>query len=648
MVSDLQAKIIKEGEVVQKEYAEFAEWCEDRSRNVGFEIKTGQADIESLKASVAEEASTIGSLTTKVEELAASLATGDQDLNAATKIRNKEAADFATEEKELMQTIDMLKRATGILEREMQKGGASMMQLQNAGNLAQAFNSMVQASLIGTDDAAKLTAFAQESSKDDDEAPGAPAGAVYENQGGGIVDTLQELTDKAETQLADLRKKEVTDRNSFAMLKQSLEGEIQYADKEMAEAKKGIAESTEKKATGEGNLDVASKELAEDVKAKATLHQDCMSKAATFEAETTSRGEELQALATAKKVIEEATGGSALDQESFLQLSRSGLLSGRDLHRFEAVRRVRDLARQQNSGVLAQLATQMAAAMHTGDAFEKVKGLISDMIAKLESEADGDATKKAYCDKELAESNAKKAEKTDEIETLNTKIEQMAAKSAQLKGEVAALESELSKLAKAQAHMDKLRGEEKAAFGESKAELEKGITGVQTALKVLKDYYASEGKAHDAADGSASGIIGLLEVVEADFSKNLAQITADEETAVAEYDAVSKENEIEKTAKEQDVKYKTKESKELDKSAAELSSDRTGVNAELDAVMDYLSRIEGECIAKAETYAARKERREAEIAGLKEALTILESETALVQRRSARRTLRGAKLSASE
>merc|ERR1712238_229347 len=192
---------------------------------------------------------------------------------------------------------------------------------------------------------------------------------------------------------------------------------------------------------------------------------------------------------------------------------------------------------------------------------------------------------------------------------------------------------ELAKLAKAQAQMDKLRGEEKAAFGESKAELEKGITGVQTALKVLKDYYASEGKAHDAADGSASGIIGLLEVVEA---------------GVAEYDAVSKENEIEKTAKEQDVKYKTNESKELDKSAAELSSDRTGVNAELDAVMDYLSRIEGECIAKAETYAARKERRVAEIAGLKEALSILESETALVQRRSARRTLRGAKLSASE
>ena len=86
----------------------------------------------------------------------------------------------------------------------------------------------------------------------------------------------------------------------------------------------------------------------------------------------------------------------------------------------------------------------------------------------------------------------------------------------------------------------------------------------------------------------------------------------------------------------------------MDKFSAELSSDRTGVKAELDAVLEYLSKIEDECIAKAETYGARKERRAAEIAGLKEALQILESETALVQRRSARRTLRGAKLSASD
>ena len=36
-----QATIIQEGEVAQKDYAEFAEWCEDRASNLGFEVKTG-------------------------------------------------------------------------------------------------------------------------------------------------------------------------------------------------------------------------------------------------------------------------------------------------------------------------------------------------------------------------------------------------------------------------------------------------------------------------------------------------------------------------------------------------------------------------------------------------------------------------------
>merc|ERR1712051_1168404 len=104
----------------------------------------------------------------------------------------------------------------------------------------------------------------------------------------------------------------------------------------------------------------------------------------------------------------------------------------------------------------------MASAMQTGDAFEKVKTLISEMIVRLENEAGADATKKAFCDKELAESNAKKSDKSDEIAKLGTKIDQMSAKSAQLKEEVASLQTELSKLAGSQAEMDQLRQGEKA------------------------------------------------------------------------------------------------------------------------------------------------------------------------------------------
>jgi len=635
MLSDLEQQIIKEGETAQKEYAAYAEWCEDRSRNLGFEIKTGKADGDKLRASIAQEVATIGSLSSKIDSLAAAIGVNEADLSAAGSIRATEAADFAAEQQELEETIDMLRRATAILERQ---SGASFAQLSGAQNLAQAFEVMMKASMISTGDAARLTAFVQDADKNDDEAPGAPAATVYASQSGNIIDIMQDLTEKAEAQLADLRQKETSNKQNYELLKQSLEDEIANQNKELAEAKKGVAGASEGKATAEGALSVTSKELAADQKSKDGLHQACMTKASEFEAETRSRGEELGALAKAKAVIKEATG-AALDQVSFVQ--RSSIASGRDLHRYEVVRLIRDLARKHNSGSLVQLASKMSAAMQSGDAFEKIKGLISDMIARLEQEAGADATKKAFCDKELAESNQKKSEKTKEIAKLSSRIDQMSAKSTQLKDEVAALQSQLAKLAKSQADMDRIRQDEAATFAANKAELDKALAGVKAALKILTEYYAQEGKAHGAAEGAAAGIISLLEVVEADFSKNLAQITSDEEEASAEYDELSKENEIEKTTKEQDVKYKVKESKRLDKFSGELTADRTGVQEELDAVQEYLSGIEAQCTEKAETYADRKEHREAEIAGLKEALQILESETALVQRRTQKRTLRG-------
>merc|ERR1719326_14218 len=168
--------------------------------------------------------------------------------------------------------------------------------------------------------------------------------------------------------------------------------------------------------------------------------------------------------------------------------------------------------------------------------------------------------------------------------------------------------------------------------------MEEGLEGVKLALKILREYYAKDQST--AATGAGGGIIGMLEVVESDFSKGLAEMITAEETALAEYEQLTKENEIAKVTKEQDVKYKTKESKSLDTGVTELSSDRQGAQAELDAVLEYLESLKKQCIAVPETYAESKARREAEISGLKEALTILESETALIQKRS-RRTLRG-------
>merc|ERR1719473_1990851 len=425
----------------------------------------------------------------------------------------------------------------------------------------------------------------------------------------------------------------------------------QDAEEDLAKAKAGLAEASETKATAEGDLAVTQKDLDADVKELAELHQECMTKAEEFEEATKSRGEELKALAEAKKVISEATGGAesqtyGLEQVSLLQV-RSRVTSSVDLANLEVVRLIRGLARKQNSPQLMQLASRISSAIRFSaksgdDPFEKVKGLIAEMIERLTREAEADATQKAYCDKELGETNAKKDDKEAELAKLNTKIDAAKARSAQLKEEVATLQKELAELAKMQAEMDKLREEEKAAYEKNRPEMEQGLEGVKLALKILREYYAKEDKAHEAAEGAGGTIIGLLEVVESDFTKLLAEIIATEETAAKEYDEQTKENEVTRTMKEQDVKYKTKEFTELDKAVAEMTSDKESVEAELDAIYEYLEKLKEMCVAKPETYEERKARREAEIAGLKEALQILEGVAVLLQR-SERHMLRGVK-----
>merc|ERR1719329_511846 len=119
-----------------------------------------------------------------------------------------------------------------------------------------------------------------------------------------------------------------------------------------------------------------------------------------------------------------------------------------DLANSEVITLVKKLARDHHSAALAQLASRISVVVRYGsksgdDPFVKVKGLISDMIVKLEKEAEAEATEKAYCDEQMAKTQAKKEDLDSTIAKLTSKIDQSAARSASLKEEVVELEKEL-------------------------------------------------------------------------------------------------------------------------------------------------------------------------------------------------------------
>jgi hypothetical protein len=400
------------------------------------------------------------------------------------------------------------------------------------------------------------------------------------------------------------------------------------------------------------------KEIAADVKKLKDLQHECMTKAEDHETEQKERTEELTALATAKKIIKEKTGGASkraygelvqedqVDVASFLQIrarTHTGV-KAREI-KDRVVSMIQGLAKETNVPALAQLAMRIRSlSMLSADPFAKVKGMIQEMIEKLVSEAAEEAEHKAFCDKEMAETEAKKADKEEDVDDLNTKIDRAAAKIAKLKETIALLEKELGKIAAEQKVADETRQAEKEAWGTAKSDFEQGLEGIQMALEVLRDYYAEkddaallQGAQSDLGDamslaqkstGAASGIIGMLEVAESDFSKMLAEGQAAEDLAQSEYEALTEDNKVLTAEKTTAVKYKGKDKKETEAFLSETKDDLGTTTEELDAVLEYYDKLKPQCIAKPEPYAERKKRREKEIAGLKEALDILEAESA--------------------
>merc|ERR1719420_2808090 len=103
----------------------------------------------------------------------------------------------------------------------------------------------------------------------------------------------------------------------------------------------------------------------------------------------------------------------------------------------------------------------------TTDPFEKIRGLISDMIAKLVAEANEEATQKAFCDEEQGKSNKQKADKTMKIDDIQARLDKATSTTDELKNAIKELQKELADIDKAVGEATKLRTEEHKTYQKS-------------------------------------------------------------------------------------------------------------------------------------------------------------------------------------
>jgi len=698
LMTQLQGQVIGEGELAQATYKKYSNWCEKSSREKKFEIDEGKDTITQLQATIEKSVSDSEEAQARVEELSGKLATDAQDVKAITLIRVKEKNEFEAMDKELTATVTTISKARSVLKKELDsaglKAGASFLQRPTKGmrNFATAVNALVTASMgvsaesqdrlaellqlnQGMDESQGEDAEEEDSQEEDVEANGEqtppkvekPKEEVYKSKSGSILELLEKMEEEAQESQAKLRKKEAHEKHNFELLKGRLEDRIKTQTKELEEQKKELASAKESGASAKGKLDMTKKDMEEDKKFLRKLQQGCMERSSEFEMEMKTRSDELNALGAAKKTVQsivfvqvskdspsqDDSDGSAV---AFVQVGME--MSAEAKQQAYALRtagaavasKLKQLASDEHSVALAQLASRVSRTLQrmqkkglSGDPFKKVKDLIQNMIDKLEKQQAEEARQKKFCDAEMAESKAAKIDREGTIETLTTRIEEGAAEAAKLNQQKMMLLGEIKDISSSQGEMDELRQTEHATYQKVSKDLKAGLAAVQSALKVLREFYSQEedkssfiqdmsssmntdSKTAYTGSGGGTAIIGLLEVCESDFSKGLAEADSEEDAAQDEYEKLTTENKKERAVKDKTVANIGTEVARIEKKVSEFTGDRSETKQELDALLEYLEKLTKQCVAQPESYHDRVERRKREIEGLEQALNMLMSQ----------------------
>jgi len=279
--------------------------------------------------------------------------------------------------------------------------------------------------------------------------------------------------------------------------------------------------------------------------------------------------------------------------------------------------------------------------------FDKVKGLIGDLIGKLEKEAAEAADTHAFCQEEKKKNDEAIKKHGDKIDMLTARLDKASAKKAKLGEDVEELTNEVAAIAKSQAEATKIRNEEKATFDKAHADFTEAADAVTDAIDALKDYYGDASfvqVGHKQPQGapalggakkdSSNVIVGMLETMGQEFAKTAADLEASEHEAVEAYKKLSQENSVAQAAKETEIVGAKSEIASLDITLGHNTDDKKMTEKELAAVHEYVLSLKPTCYGRVVSYAERKAKRDAEIEGLKEALTILEeSSPSLIQLR---------------
>merc|ERR1719399_2080276 len=230
----------------------------------------------------------------------------------------------------------------------------------------------------------------------------APEAAAYEFQSGGVLDMLEKLHVKFETEKRDLEKAELGNKNAYEQIMQQLADDIENANFEIDKKTKIRAETEQHKAELEGDLATTTQERDEDQKYLDETIALCTQKTTDFESRNALRAGEIEAISKAIEIISsQAVAGSGEKYlPALVRTSAHALAQLRSNNMSPLQQKVASFLNEQARKTGSRLLSAMALSAEANP-FTKVKKMIKDLIVKLMEEATSETEHKGWCDTEL-------------------------------------------------------------------------------------------------------------------------------------------------------------------------------------------------------------------------------------------------------
>jgi len=647
LMKKLSSQITAEGKKEAEQYDKYACFCKEQADEKLYNIEKSQKRIKKQTATIGKLETEISELNSDINALTLLVEEKEAAIKAAEDLRNEQHEKYVATDADMQAAIKAIKGAIKALKSSKgnMKGDADtdLMQIKA---LAGQVLKVVHPRLLTQKQHAALVQISE---------PG--KAHAFEYQSNDIIAVLEGLKDEFLQNKKDLDESEFGTNAAFERKRLGLQNEVKFANKDKAEKEEIMEAKSEELHQTQQDKDAETAAMGADQNFLDTVTTECEQKAHDWDQRSKARSDELTALADALTTLQEGAANQysankklnlAQKSTSFLQLSGTSSQSLQLAATAGASQLLARVAKELHSPVLSVTAMKVRL---MADHFVKVRAIIKDLVAKLEDDAESEATQKGFCDTNMAAAIADRDTGNAQIEEAMATISKITAEKEQLNQEIQDLKKAIADNLKALNEATELRNSEKADNEATIETADEGKTAVELAINILKEFYDNafiqtgkyvppnadrSGKTvadrapevfsgdYRGSQGASKGILGLLDVILSDFERTVDTTTDAEDTAQSSFNAFESDTKTDNDDKEDEIDTKEGRISDIEDELVETEEDKEDASTLKKNALTELKKLKPMCVEGEETYVQRVAKREKEIQALKEAQQMLD------------------------